>query len=163
MCQLSQQWGILTGAIPLSCPLCPSVYLKHRDYSCSSCQQRASFRLSLLHSMTSAEPSHLQHKTHNEGERTPPHAHKHRENKTNTIPSTTFMPKCDTMLREASFKTDLRFSSAYFSFPAAKVMRRFGEAPPASFQPPPPAHTVLFSSATLFPHYVSLKCSQVEE
>lgn len=38
---------------------CVSEYPRHRDYSCCSCQQRASFRLSLLHSMTSAEPSHL--------------------------------------------------------------------------------------------------------
>lgn len=58
----SGQLGFLAGAIPLSCPA--SVYLKHRDYSCSCCQQRASFRLSPLHSMTSAGPSHLQHKTH---------------------------------------------------------------------------------------------------
>lgn len=58
------QLGFLAGAIPLPCP----VYLKHRDYSCSRCQQRASFRLSPLHSMTSAGPSHLQHKTHNEWE-----------------------------------------------------------------------------------------------
>lgn len=58
------QLGFLAGAIPLCCP----VYLKHRDYSCSCCQQRASFRLSPLHSMTSAGPSHLQLKTHNEWE-----------------------------------------------------------------------------------------------
>lgn len=60
------QLGFLAGAIPPSCPA--SVYLKHRDYSCSCCQQRASFRLGPLHSMTSAGPSHLQHKTHNEWE-----------------------------------------------------------------------------------------------
>lgn len=63
MCQLSGQQVSLSGAIPLSCP--PVwVCLRHRDYSRSSCQQRASFRLSLLHSMTSAEPSHLQQQTH---------------------------------------------------------------------------------------------------
>lgn len=38
------QLGVLAGAIPLSCPV--PVYLKRRDYSCSCCQQRASFRLS---------------------------------------------------------------------------------------------------------------------
>lgn len=62
----SGQLGFLAGAIPLPCPAC--VYLKHRDYSCSCCQQRASFRLSPLHPMTSAGPSHLQQKTHNEWE-----------------------------------------------------------------------------------------------
>lgn len=60
------QLGFLAAAIPLSCPA--SVYVKHRDHSCCRCQQRASFRLSPLHSMTSAGPSHLQHKTHNEWE-----------------------------------------------------------------------------------------------
>lgn len=60
------QLGFLAGAIPLFCPV--SVYLKRRDYSCSCCQQRASFRLSPLHSMTSAGPSHLQDKTHKEWE-----------------------------------------------------------------------------------------------
>lgn len=59
--------GFLAGAIPLPCPA--SVDLKPRDYSCSCCQQRASFRLSPLHPMTSAGPSHLQHETHNEWER----------------------------------------------------------------------------------------------
>lgn len=47
-------------AVPFFSPSpCVSEYPRHRDYSCCSCQQRASFRLSLLHSMTSAEPSHL--------------------------------------------------------------------------------------------------------
>lgn len=75
MCQMSGQQVSLNGAIPLSCP--PVwVCLRRRVYSCSSCQQRASFRLCLLHSMTSAEPSHRQQQTHRVKRRVP-HTHTH--------------------------------------------------------------------------------------
>lgn len=59
-------------AVPFLSPSpCVSEYPRHRDYSCCSCQQRASFRLSLLHSMTSAQPSHLKSRR----ERPLPHTH----------------------------------------------------------------------------------------
>lgn len=166
MCQLSGQQGFLNSAIPLSCPLCESLYLRHRDYSCSSCQQRASFRLSLLHSMTSAEPSHLQHKTPNMRERLPPHTHTHTHTLTKRRKQTPphhhlkFMPKYDTKAAEALFKTDWRLDSTEF-LPSVKAMRWLEEAPPATFYPPFPPHRLsvclsLLLNYAFFPLIVSI-------
>lgn len=74
-----QQGGLNGGHSSLRSCVSASVDVRRRDYSCCSCQQRASFRLSLLHSMTSAEPSHLQRQTHNErGESASTHTHAQR-------------------------------------------------------------------------------------
>lgn len=151
MCQLSGQQVSLNGAIPLSCP--PVwVCLRRRDYSCSSCQQRASFRLSLLHSMTSAEPSHLQQQIH---------TYTHTPTKKNTN-NCRLSPKIPTDgSHEAWIEQGYRL---FFSLSHEMITRSSSSN---FLPPPPPPHPSLslcpLSHLLYFSLLCSPKCLQVEE
>lgn len=154
-------WAVST--VPFLSPVgCTSVYLRHRDYSRYSCQQRASFRISLLHSMTSAEPSHLQQQAHNERER--PHTYTQALNKrkaNKVYQHTKFVLIYEAKAWSVLCKTRFRFSTHlwHFSFSSSEVKATAQELLLQLFNPPSPL-SFLPGRALSLP---DLKCLQVED